>query len=72
MDCAEIPKSRIIQLLKRDAHNREYHNTYMKERRRKERELGIKQPSVKSKGTQYLNEYVYKQNAIKCIKYLFK
>ena len=37
MDCAEVPKSRIIQLLKRDAHNREYHNTYMKERRRKGR-----------------------------------
>ena len=51
MDCAEVPKSRIIQLLKRDTHNRKYHNKYMKERRRKEREHGIKQPSVKAKGT---------------------
>ena len=50
MDCAEVPKSTIIQLVKRDTHNREYHNKYMKERR-KEREHGIKQPSVKAKGT---------------------
>ena len=52
---------------------KKYFNEYMREYRRKKREQGIHEPSVISKNnTQNVYNFLYKQNAILCIKYLFK
>ena len=59
--------------MQKDAQIKAYKREYIKKRREKERENGIKQPSVISKNnTQNVYNYLYKQNAILCIKYLFK
>ena len=59
--------------MQKDAQNKAYKREYIKRKREKERENGIKQPSVISKNnTQNVYNYLYKQNAIFCIKSLFK
>ena len=59
--------------MQKDAQNKKYFNEYMREYRRKKREQGIHEPSVISKNnTQNVYNFLYKQNAILCIKYLFK
>ena len=59
--------------MQKDAQIKAYKREYIKRRREKERGNGIKQPSVISKNnTQNVYNYLYKQNAILCIKYLFK
>ena len=59
--------------MQKDAQNKAYKREYIKRRREKERENGIKQPSVISKNNnQNVYNYLYKQNAILGIKYLFK
>ena len=49
-----------------------YFNKYMREYRRKKREQGIHEPTVRANTTQYVYNHMYKQNAILSIKYLFK
>ena len=44
----------------------------MREYRRKKREKGIHEPTVKANTAPYVSNHMYKQNAILCIKYLFK
>ena len=73
MNTSEELKLKTYKLFQRDAKHKQYRREYMKEYRRKQREQGIHEPSVISKNnTQHVYEYLYKQNAIKCIKYLFK
>ena len=58
--------------MQKDA-QKKYFNEYMREYRSKKREQGIHEPSVISKNnTQNVYNFLYKQNAILCIKYLFK
>ena len=51
---------------------KKYFNEYMREYRRKKTEPGIHEPTVKANTTSYVSNHMYKQNAILCIKYLFK
>ena len=61
-----------FELMKKDAKYKKYHNEYMKEYRRKKREQGIHEPTVKANTAPYVSNHMYKQNAILCTKYLFK
>ena len=73
MNISDDQKYKFFELMKKDAKYKKYHNEYMKEYRRKRREQGIHEPSVISKNnTQNVYNFLYKQNAILCIKYLFK
>ena len=73
MNISEEQKQKFYNLMQKDAQIKAYKREYIKKRREKERENGIKQPSVISKNnTQNVYNYLYKQNAILCIKYLFK
>ena len=73
MNISDDQKYNFFELMKRDAKYKIYHNEYMKEYRRKRREQGIHEPSVISKSsTQNVYNFLYKQNAILCIEYLFK
>ena len=73
MNISEEQKYKFYNLMQKDAQIKAYKREYIKRRREKERENGIKQPSVISKNnTQNVYNYLYKQNAILCIKYLFK
>ena len=73
MNISDEQKYKFFKLMQKDAQNKAYKREYIKRRREKERENGIKQPSVISKNnTQNVYNYLYKQNAILCIKYLFK
>ena len=73
MTITDEQKYKFFELIKKDAQIKAYKREYIKTRREKERENGIKQPSVISKNnTQNVYNYLYKQNAILCIKYLFK
>ena len=73
MNISVEQKHKFFELMQKDAQNKAYKREYIKRRREKERENGIKQPSVISKNnTQNVYNYLYKQNAILCIKYLFK
>ena len=73
MNISVEQKHKFSELMQKDAQNKAYKREYIKIRREKERENGIKQPSVISKNnTQNVYNYLYKQNAILCIKYLFK
>ena len=66
-------KYNFFELMQKDAKCKKYHNEYMKEYRRKRREQGIHEPTVISKNpAPYVYNHMYKQNAILCIKYLFK
>ena len=51
---------------------KKYFNEYMREYRRKKREQGIHEPTVRTNTAPYVYNHMYKQNAILCIKYLFK
>ena len=73
MNISEEQKQKFYNLMQKDAQKKKYFNEYMREYRRKKREQGIHEPTVKSKNnTQYVYNHLYKQNAILCIKYLFK
>ena len=73
MNISVEQKHKFFELMQKDAQYKAYKREYIKRRREKERENGIKQPSVISKNnTQNVYNYLYKQNAILCIKYLFK
>ena len=73
MNISEEQKYKFYNLMQKDAQKKKYFNEYMREYRRKKREQGIHEPSVISKNnTQNVYNYLYKQNAILCIKYLFK
>ena len=73
MNISNEQKHKFYNLMQKDAQIKVYKREYIKKRREKERENGIKQPSVISKNnTQNVYNYLYKQNAILCIKYLFK
>ena len=73
MNISNEQKYNFFKLMQKDAQNKAYKREYIKRKREKERENGIKQPSVISKNnTQNVYNYLYKQNAILCIKYLFK
>ena len=73
MNISEEQKYKFYNLMQKDAQKKKYFNEYMREYRRKKREQGIHEPSVISKNnTQNVYNFLYKQNAILCIKYLFK
>ena len=73
MNISEVQKHKFYNLMQKDAQKKKYFNEYMREYRRKKREQGIHEPSVISKNnTQNVYNFLYKQNAILCIKYLFK
>ena len=73
MNISEEQKHKFYNLMQKDAQKKKYFNEYMREYRRKKREQGIHEPSVISKNnTQNVYNFLYKQNAILCIKYLFK
>ena len=73
MNISEEQKQKFYNLMQKDAQKKKYFNEYMREYRRKKREQGIHEPSVISKSnTQNVYNFLYKQNAILCIKYLFK
>ena len=73
MNISAEQKHKFHNLMQKDAQIKAYKREYIKKRREKERENGIKQPSVISKNNaQNVYNYLYKQNVILCIKYLFK
>ena len=73
MNISEEQKHKFYNLMQKDAQKKKYFNEYMREYRRKKREQGIHEPTVISKNnTQNVYNFLYKQNAILCIKYLFK
>ena len=73
MNISEEQKQQFYNLMQKDAQKKKYFNEYMREYRRKKREQGIPEPSVISKSnTQNVYNFLYKQNAILCIKYLLK
>ena len=73
MNISDEQKYKFFKLMQKDAQNKAYTREYIKRKREKERENGIKQPPVISKNnTQNVYNYLYKQNAILCIKYIFK
>ena len=73
MNISEEQKHKFYNLMQKDAQKKKYFNEYMREYKRKKREQGIHEPSVISKNnTQNVYNFLYKQNAILCIKYLFK
>ena len=73
MNISEEQKHKFYNLMQKDAQKKKYFNEYMGEYRRKKREQGIHEPTVISKNnTQNVYNFLYKQNAILCIKYLFK
>ena len=73
MNIWEDQKNKFYTLMQNDAKKKKYFNEYMKEYRRKRREQGIQEPTVISKNpAPYVYNHMHKQNAILCIKYLFK
>ena len=73
MNISEEQKHKFYNLMQKDAKKKKYFNECMREYRRKKRERGIHEPTVISKNnTQNVYNFLYKQNAILCIKYLFK
>ena len=72
MNISEEQKHKFYNLMQKYAKKKKYFNEYMREYRRKKREQGIHEPAVKANTTSYVSNHMYKQNAILCIKYLFK
>ena len=58
--------------MQKDAQKKKYFNEYMREYRGKKREQGIHEPTVKANTAPHVSNHMYKQNAILCIKYMFK
>ena len=72
MNISEDQKNKFYKLMKNDAKKKKYSNEYMREYRRKRREQGIHEPTLRANTAPYVYNHMYKQNAILCIKYLFK
>ena len=65
-------KNKFYKLMQNDAKKKKYFNEYMREYRRKKREQGIHEPTVRANTAPCVYNHMYKQDAILCIKYLFK
>ena len=73
MNISEEQKHKFYNLIQKIRKVKHINENILKKRREKERENGLKQPSVISKNnTQNVYNYLYKQIAMLCIKYLFK
>ena len=72
MNISDEQKHKFYNLMQKDVQKKKYYNEYMREYRRKNREQGIHEPTVKTNIAPYVYNHMYKQNAILCIKYLFK